>query len=189
MARHRGDIGFVIGVHSIAHQKNRPPRQDFFCRFLTDRKNVFSIDGTYTSPCLRWAMSIKPRYCLEGISTEKKGSPARHSKITYIAVLLLRLMYCFNDNTIPLDRPLRFPRDRQKKKTISREVPLPNVERFGINWRRDRSIHAGRTQASMSLNNEVIPMAVKKEAPKKAAAKPAAAPKKAAPKKAAPKKK
>ena len=59
-----------------------------------------------------------------------------------------------------------------------------------MNWRRDRSIHAGRTQASMSLNNEVIPMAVKKEAPKKAAAKPAAAPaKKAAPKKAAPKKK
>jgi hypothetical protein len=57
-----------------------------------------------------------------------------------------------------------------------------------MNWRRDRSIHAGRTQASMSLNNEVIPMAVKKEAPKKAAAKPAA-PKKAAPKKAAPKKK
>ncbi len=76
-----------------------------------------------------------------------------------------------------------------KKKTISHELPLPNVERFGMNWRRDRSIHAGRTQASMSLNNEVIPMAVKKEAPKKAAAKPAAAPKKAAPKKAAPKKK
>ncbi len=57
-----------------------------------------------------------------------------------------------------------------------------------MNWRRDRSIHAGRTQASMSLNNEVMTMAVKKEAPKKAAAKPAA-PKKAAPKKAAPKKK
>ncbi len=76
-----------------------------------------------------------------------------------------------------------------KKKSVSREVPLPVAKRFGINWRRDRSIHAGQTQASMSLNNEVIPMAVKKEAPKKAAAKPAAAPKKAAPKKAAPKKK
>jgi hypothetical protein len=75
-----------------------------------------------------------------------------------------------------------------KKKSVSREVPLPIAKRFGINWRRDRSIHAGQTQASMSLNNEVIPMAVKKEAPKKAAAKPAA-PKKAAPKKAAPKKK
>ena len=76
-----------------------------------------------------------------------------------------------------------------KKRSISREVPLPNAERFGINLRRGRLIHAGRTQASMSLNNEVIPMAVKKEAPKKAAAKPAAPAKKAAPKKAAPKKK
>ena len=74
-----------------------------------------------------------------------------------------------------------------KKKTISCEVPLPNVERFGMNWRRDRSIHAGRTQASMSLNNEVMKMA--KAAPKKAApAKAAPAAKKAAPKKAAPKK-
>jgi hypothetical protein len=75
-----------------------------------------------------------------------------------------------------------------KKKGVSREVPLPKFKRFGMNWRRDRSIHAGRTQASMSLNNEVMPMA--KTPPKKAAAaKAAPAPKKAAPKKAAPKKK
>ena len=75
-----------------------------------------------------------------------------------------------------------------KKKPISCEVPLPKFERFGMNWRRDRSIHAGRTQASMSLNNEVMPMA-KSPAPKKTTATKAAAPKKAAPKKAAPKKK
>jgi len=75
-----------------------------------------------------------------------------------------------------------------KKKTISCEVPLPKFERFGMNWRRDRSIHAGRTQASMSLNNEVMQMA--KAAPKKApAAKAAPAAKKPAPKKPASKKK
>jgi hypothetical protein len=58
-----------------------------------------------------------------------------------------------------------------------------------MNWRRDRSIHAGRDQESMSLNEEMT-MAVKKSEPaKKVAPKAAAAPKKAAPKKAAPKKK
>ena len=72
-----------------------------------------------------------------------------------------------------------------KKKTISCKVPLPNVERFGMNWRRDRSIHAGRVQTSMSYHEET-PMAVKKEAPKKGSK---SSPKKAAPKKAAPKKK
>ena len=76
-----------------------------------------------------------------------------------------------------------------KKKTISCEVPLPKFKRFGMNWRRDRSIHAGRTQASMSLNNEVMSMAKKPEPKKTTAAKTAPAPKKAAPKKAAPKKK
>jgi hypothetical protein len=78
----------------------------------------------------------------------------------------------------------------RKKKTISYKVPLPKVERFGMNWRRDRSIHAGRDQESMSLNEETT-MAVKKSEPaKKAPAKAAAAPmKKPAPKKPAPKKK
>ncbi len=62
-----------------------------------------------------------------------------------------------------------------------------------MNWRRDRSIHAGRTQASMSWN-EVRLMAVKKSEPAKKSspakpeAKPKAAPAKAAPTKAAPKK-
>jgi hypothetical protein len=73
----------------------------------------------------------------------------------------------------------------RKKKTISYKVPLPKVERFGINWRRDRSIHAGRDQASMSLNEETT-MAMKKAGAKKAAPKAAA---KKATKKAAPKKK
>ena len=56
-----------------------------------------------------------------------------------------------------------------------------------MNWRRDRSIHAGRDQTSMSCNQETA-MAVKKADPKKSSAK-AAPTKKAAPaKKAAPKK-
>jgi hypothetical protein len=73
-----------------------------------------------------------------------------------------------------------------KKRAISSKVPLPKVERFGMNWRRDRSIHAGRDQESMSLNEETT-MAVKKEAAKKAPAKAAA--KKPAAKKPAAKKK
>jgi hypothetical protein len=53
-----------------------------------------------------------------------------------------------------------------------------------MNWRRDRSIDAGRVQTSMSCNEETE-MAVKKAETKKSSK---AAPKKAAPKKAAPKK-
>ena len=71
-----------------------------------------------------------------------------------------------------------------KKRTISWKLRLPNVERFGMNWRRDRSIDAGRVQTSMSCNEETA-MAVKKAETKKSS-KPAT--KKAAPKKAAPKK-
>ena len=74
----------------------------------------------------------------------------------------------------------------RKKTTISSKVPLPKVERFGMNWRRDRSIHAGQDQASMSLNEETA-MAVKKSEPKKSA--PKAAAKKPAAKKPAAKKK
>jgi hypothetical protein len=36
----------------------------------------------------------------------------------------------------------------------SLQVRLPKVERFGMNWRRDRSIHAGRVYASMSWSEE-----------------------------------
>src|SRR5208283_1213167 len=77
-----------------------------------------------------------------------------------------------------------------RKSAFLGNLPLPLIQRFGMNWRRDRSIRAGRRPANM-FSNEVIAMAVKKStAPKSgtktAKAKPAV--KKAAPKKAAPQK-
>src|SRR5208283_3270524 len=77
-----------------------------------------------------------------------------------------------------------------RKSAFLGNLPLPLIQRFGMNWRRDRSIRAGRRPANM-FSNEVIAMAVKKStAPKSgtktAKAKPAV--KKAAPQKAAPKK-
>ena len=96
------------------------------------------------------------------------------------------LVYDYSDNTLCAES-----QKKPRKSLFLPEVPLPLIQRFGMNWCRDRSIRVGRRQANM-FSIEVTPMAVKKTAPKtgakKAKAVTKAAPKKAAPKKAAPKK-
>src|SRR3954449_135697 len=74
--------------------------------------------------------------------------------------------------------------NKPQKIRLLHNLPLPLIQRFGMNWRRDRSIRAGRRRANM-FSSEVLPMAVKKSTAAKSSAK--AAPKAKAATKAAPK--